>query len=75
MSVQYKVKTFIPKIIGCGSQDNGWDDSRCLQFQDFLNTHSENGWRFHSGEYRKVTTQGCSSGGGAWLVCIFEKIE
>ena len=73
MTVQYMVKAFVPKVVGCGAQDSGWNDERCKQFQDFLNQHATGGWRFHSSEYREVTVQGCSGGKGAWLVCTFEK--
>lgn len=73
MAVQYMVKAFIPKVSGCGAQDTGWDEKRCGQFQEFLNTHAVNGWRLHSSEYREVTVKGCFNNKGAWLVCIFEK--
>jgi hypothetical protein len=75
MAAKYMVKAFIPKIAGCGAQDNGWDEVRCNQFQDFLNTHATDGWRFHSSEYRQVTVKGCGGSKGAWLVCTFEKLE
>jgi len=75
MAVQYMVKVFVPKISGCGAKDTGWDELRCQQFQDFLNTHAVNGWRFHSSEYREVTVKGCGGGKGAWLICTFEKTE
>ena len=73
MAVEYKVKAFVPKVSGCGAQDNGWDATRCTQFEQFLNQHSQDGWRLHSSEYRSVTVQGCGGGKGSWLVCIFEK--
>ena len=74
MGVEYKVAAFTPKVAGCGAQDNGWDTIRCTQFQEFLNSHAQDGWKFHSNEYREVTVKGCGGGKGAWLVCIFEKI-
>lgn len=74
MAFQYKVDTFVPKIEGCGSQDLGWDRTRCGQFEAFLNGYSNQGWRLHSCEYREVTaTAGCGASKGAWLVCVFEK--
>jgi hypothetical protein len=73
MTVQYTVKAFVPKISGCGAQDNGWDEIRCKQYEDFLNKNAVDGWRFHSSEYRTVTTKGCGNNKGAWLVCTFEK--
>ncbi len=73
MSVQYMVKAFVPKVAGCGAQDAGWDDKRCNQFENFVNTHAIGGWRLHSSEYRKVAVKGCGGANGAWLVCIFEK--
>lgn len=75
MAVKYMVRAFVPKVAGCGAQDNGWDEARCAQFEDFLNTHAVDGWRFHSSEYREVTVKGCGGGKGAWLVCTFEKAE
>lgn len=72
--MNYMVKAFLPKIDGCGAKDNGWDEVRCNQFQEFLNSHAQNGWKLHSSEYRQVTaTKGCGNDKGAWLVCIFEK--
>lgn len=75
MAIKYMVKAFIPKISGCGGKDNGWDEVRCKQFEDFLNSHAVDGWKLHSNEYRDVTAQlqGCSGNKGAWLVCTFEK--
>ena len=73
MAREYKVAAFKPKIAGCGAQDMGWDEKRCQQFQEFLNTHSAGEWKLHSSEYREVTIQGCSGSKGMWLVCIFEK--
>ena len=73
MAIEYKVKAFVPKVAGCGSTDNGWDEKRCSEFEGFLNQHSQNGWKFHSSEYRTVTVKGCGGGNGAWLVCVFEK--
>jgi hypothetical protein len=75
MEVRYMVKAFLPKIVGCGAQDYGWDDVRCKQFEDFLNSHAVDGWRLHSSEYRQVLAKGCSGKGGAWLVCTFERQE
>lgn len=73
MGVQYKVLSFVPKVSGCGAKDTGWDQKRCEQFQSFLNSHAQDGWKLHSSEYRQVTVKGCGGGQGAWLVCIFEK--
>lgn len=73
MAVEYMVRTFVPKVAGCGAKDQGWDDQRCKQFEDFLNSNSTNGWKLHSSEYRQVTVKGCSGGKGTWLVCIFER--
>lgn len=75
MATKYMVRAFLPKVAGCGAQDNGWDDARCLQFEEFLNTHAVDGWRLHSSEYREVVNRGCGGGKGAWLVCTFERIE
>ena len=73
MAVEYKAKAFVPKVQGCGAADNGWDDARCRQFEDFLNSHAVDGWRFHSSDFRTVTVSGCGGGKGSWLVCTFEK--
>lgn len=73
MQVQYMVKSFVPKVSGCGAQDNGWDQQRCSQFETFLNDQAREGWKLHSSEFRAVTIKGCSGGKGSWLVCIFEK--
>ena len=73
MAFEYKVAAFVPKVVGCGAQDMGWDEKRCLQFQEFLNTNTGDGWRFHSSEYREVTVKGCGGSTGVWLVCTFEK--
>ena len=73
MTVQYKVKAFVPTVSGCGAQDKGWDELRCEQFQDFLNANALDGWCFHSSEYREVALKGCGGNKGAWLVCTFEK--
>lgn len=72
MAVQYKVRSYVPTVKGCGKQDMGWDQERCDDFQKFINTEAQNGWKLHSYEYRTVTVQGCGGGTGAWLVCIFE---
>jgi len=73
MSYQYMVDTFIPKVSGCGAKDNGWDVQRCEQYQEFLNQYAQQGWKFHSSEFREVTVAGCGGSKGAWLVCVFEK--
>jgi len=69
------VKTFVPKVAGCGAKDSGWDVARCSQFEDFVKRHAIDGWRLHSSEYRQVTVKGCGGGNGAWLVCIFEQAD
>jgi hypothetical protein len=69
----YKVGVFVPVVSGCGGQDNGWDQHRMAQFQDFLNQHAAGGWQFKSSDYRQVTATGCGGSSGAWLVCIFER--
>lgn len=71
--MQYMVKAFVPNIAGCGGTDKGWDDTRCNQFEEFLNKYASNGWILHSSDYREVTVQGCGGGKGAWLVCTFQK--
>ncbi len=73
MNIEYKVDTFVPKISGCGAKDNGWDQQRCEQYQEFLNRYAENGWKLHSSDYREVKGNGCFGEQGAWLVCVFEK--
>lgn len=73
MAVQYMVRAFAPKVAGCGGTDNGWDEVRCKQFEDFLNVHATDGWRLHSSEFRSVVAQGCGGGKGQWLVCTFER--
>lgn len=73
MAAEYKVKSFIPKVSGCGSQDTGWDNGRCLQYEEFLNRHSQDGWKLHSSEFRQATVAGCGGGQGAVLVCVFER--
>ena len=75
MASMYMVRAFVPMISGCGGQDNGWDEVRCKQFEDFLNANAVNGWRLHSSEYRQVVSRGCSGGKGAWLVCTFERSQ
>jgi len=75
MVYEYKVAAFVPEIAGCGAQDRGWDRQRCQQFKEFLNTHTADGWKLHSSEYREVAVQGCGGGKGTWLVCIFEKTK
>ena len=75
MNFAYKVDTFVPKISGCGAQDNGWDEKRCKQYQDFLNGYAAQGWKLHSSDFREVTVAGCAGNKGAWLVCVFEKPE
>ena len=74
MGCNYKVKSFVPKVMGCGSADLGWDEKRCKDFEEFLNAEAENGWKLHSYEYRTVNVQGCGGGKGTWLVCIFEQL-
>lgn len=69
------VKAFLPKISGLAAVDNGWDEKRCGQFQEFLNTYAADGWRLHSSEYRLVSNKGCSKEKASWLVCIFEKLQ
>jgi hypothetical protein len=70
---RYMVKAFVPAVEGCGATDTGWDDARCTQYQEFLNTHAAAGWRLHSCEYRAVTVKGgCNSSKGVWLICTFE---
>lgn len=73
MTIEYKVEIFLPKIVGCGSRDKGWDKDRCMQFQGFLNEHASENWKLHSHEYRQVDIVGCSYGKGVSLVCIFER--
>lgn len=73
MKPEYRVKAFVPKVSGCGAQDMGWDETRCEQFQTFINEACGEGWKLHSYEYRHVMAKGCGSTGGQWLVCIFEK--
>jgi hypothetical protein len=75
MAVQYMVKAFLPTVSGCGGKDNGWDEIRCNQFQEFLNSHAVGGWRLHSSEFRSVAVKGCGGNKGSWLVCTFEKSE
>ena len=73
MAHEYKVKFFIPKVSGCGSQDSGWDAKRCEQYEQFLNQHAADGWRFHSSEFRDQSSVGCAGGKGLVLVCVFER--
>ena len=73
MAFEYKVKSFTPRVVGCGSSDQGWDDARCVQFQEFINEHAKDGWKLHSYEYRHVTVKGCGGGSSVWLVCVFER--
>lgn len=75
MGFEYMVKAFLPTVDGCGAKDHGWDTARCLQFQEFINQHAQDGWRLHSSEYRNVTASGCGGGKGSWLVCIFERAK
>jgi hypothetical protein len=75
MASTYMVRAFVPKVSGCGAQDNGWDEVRCKQFEEFLNTHAVNGWSLHSSDFRQVVSRGCFGGKGAWLVCTFEKVQ
>lgn len=73
MGVEYAVASFLPKISGCGGEDNGWDANRCQQYEKFLNDHAANGWRLHSSDFRVVKAKGCGGDKGAWLVCVFER--
>jgi len=74
MKYEYRVGTFVPKVMGCGAEDKGWDQERCSQFEAYLNQQASEGWQLHSMEYREVTQRGgCSGSRGAWLVCIFER--
>lgn len=75
MSTRYMVKAFIPTVAGCGATDQGWDETRCKEFEDFLNHRAAEGWRFHSSEFRQVAVKGCGGKTGAWLVCTFERTE
>lgn len=75
MAHRYMVKAFVPTISGCGASDKGWDEVRCKQFEDFLNTHSVDGWKLHSSDFRQVVGKGCGGTKGAWLVCTFERNE
>jgi hypothetical protein len=75
MAKRYMVRAFLPTVAGCGAKDNGWDDVRCKQFEEFLNSYAVEGWTFHSSEYREVISKGCAGGRGAWLVCTFERDE
>ena len=75
MASMYMVRAFVPTISGCGAQDNGWDEVRCKQFEDFLNANAVSGWRLHSSEYRQVVSRGCGGGKAAWLVCTFERSQ
>ncbi len=73
MKYTYKIASFVPKVKGCGAQDNGWDQQRCEQFQLFLNSHADEGWKLHSTEYRNVIVKGCGGKNGNLLICTFEK--
>ncbi|RYZ77052.1 MAG: hypothetical protein EOP05_03120 [Proteobacteria bacterium] len=74
MANEYKVKAFVPTVKGCGATDDGWGPERCLDFQNFLNVETADGWRLHSSEYRTLTVKkGCGASTGSWLVCVFEK--
>ena len=73
MENEYRVEAFVPSVKGCGATDQGWDGERCKQFQKFLNSHTADGWKFHSSDYRNVTMQGCSGSSGPRLVCVFER--
>ncbi len=72
MAVRYKIKSFVPTLKGCGAADTGWDDSRCKDFEKFINSEATDGWQLHSYEYRQVSVKGCGGGSGTWLVCVFE---
>ena len=70
----YKVRTFVPTVKGCGAKDNGWDEAKCKDFEEFINSEAVEGFRLHSYEYREVSVaSGCANTNGVWLVCIFEK--
>lgn len=73
MKTEYKVEAFIPTVKGCGARDKGWDEERCAQYADFLNTHAKDGWTLHSSEFRRVVSIGCTSSIGERLICVFEK--
>lgn len=49
---EYKVRAYVPSVKGCGANDMGWDQSRCEDFQKFLNSQAIDGWQLHSSEYR-----------------------
>lgn len=74
MKIEYKVKTYAPKVKGCGATDMGWNETRCQDFQEFLNNESTDGWKLHSYDYRAVTVKGCGGNTGSWLVCVFKKM-
>ena len=72
--VQYHVDAFVPSSPGCGKSATGWDPKRCSEFASFLNRYAGEGWKLHSCEYREVRiNNGCASGAGSWLVCVFER--
>ena len=75
MNFQYKVDTFVPNILGCGSKDNGWDKLRCVQYQKFLNEYAKQGWRLNSSDFRLASAAGCGGQKGLILVCVFEMAE
>ncbi len=72
-NIEYKVKSYVPKLKGCGAVDHGWDEKRCKDFENFLNSESKGGWALHSSDYREVTIKGCGGGKGIWLVCVFQR--
>ncbi len=71
--MEYRVVAYKPNIKGCFSTDKGWDEKRCQDFQDFINSYAKDGWKLHSCEYRNVKVEGCLGGFGTLLVCIFER--
>lgn len=72
----YKVAAFYPTVKGCGATDLGWDASRCLDFEQFLNGWAVQGWELHSQEYRSMTaSSGCGSTTGSVLICIFKRYQ
>lgn len=73
MNIEYRVRAYVPTIKGCGAQDKGWDEERCKDFENFVNTEALAGWKLHSYEFRKVIGKNCGGGDGAWLVCVFER--
>lgn len=73
MGSVYMVKAFVPRIYGLAAKDNGWDEERCRQFEDFLNANAANGWRLHSSDCLTGERRGLGRGKATWLVCTFER--